>query len=286
MQCLHFGAGASQELPLVIVHGLFGSARNWRSIAAHIAAHWGVPTYAVDLRNHGGCALRGPIASWQTLTDDLGGFVRAQLGEGARFRLLGHSLGGLVCEAALLGDRPGGVFWEGVGEVVVVDVGMRHPSPADASQDRLLGLLRAMQAIEAADVGRAEALQRLRATEPDAHVVNFLMGNARARGGAGGPVVFDRLDLNHLADAWPLLRAQWARLRTSSFHAWPGRALFMRGAASEYVSSARGDYADIRHFFPRAEIVTVPNSGHWPHFDNERAFLQLLARFLGRASCE
>src|SRR5438094_10230080 len=37
--------------PLAILHGLFGSGRNWASIAGRLAAHHRV--IALDLRNHG-----------------------------------------------------------------------------------------------------------------------------------------------------------------------------------------------------------------------------------------
>ena len=42
-----FGAGS----PIVVLHGLFGSARNWQAIAKRLAAHHHV--YTLDLRNHG-----------------------------------------------------------------------------------------------------------------------------------------------------------------------------------------------------------------------------------------
>ena len=37
--------------PLIILHGLFGSARNWRSMAQRLSQNYRV--YTVDLRNHG-----------------------------------------------------------------------------------------------------------------------------------------------------------------------------------------------------------------------------------------
>jgi esterase len=37
--------------PLAILHGLFGSGRNWATIARHLAAHYHVGS--LDLRNHG-----------------------------------------------------------------------------------------------------------------------------------------------------------------------------------------------------------------------------------------
>ena len=43
---------ASDKPALLIAHGLFGSARNWRAIGRNLAADRQV--FVVDMRNHGG----------------------------------------------------------------------------------------------------------------------------------------------------------------------------------------------------------------------------------------
>src|SRR5690242_1722863 len=37
---------------LVVCHGLFGSKQNWRSLGRAMSARFGVPVFALDLRNH------------------------------------------------------------------------------------------------------------------------------------------------------------------------------------------------------------------------------------------
>ena len=83
--------------PLVILHGLFGSSRNWQSISRRISSEIpGKAVYPVDLRNHN-ChynsktAIVGEIESWKTLQCDLETFWLDQL-KGSEFDLLGHSL--------------------------------------------------------------------------------------------------------------------------------------------------------------------------------------------------
>jgi pimeloyl-ACP methyl ester carboxylesterase len=61
---------------------------------------------------------------------------------------------------------------------------------------------------------------------------------------------------------------------------FPNPSLFIRGANSPYI--ADGDWPEIRRFFPQAELVTIPGSGHWPHVDNTAAFLQAVGDFLDR----
>ena len=81
--------------PLVVLHGLFGSSRNWNSISKKLSVEIpGKTVYAVDLRNHG-CfnnpkALAGPIESWKTFMNDFESYWKDNLA-GQNFDLLGHS---------------------------------------------------------------------------------------------------------------------------------------------------------------------------------------------------
>ena len=50
MPVLNYSRAGSGE-PLVIMHGLFGSARNWQTLARRFAEHFDVVN--VDMRNHG-----------------------------------------------------------------------------------------------------------------------------------------------------------------------------------------------------------------------------------------
>jgi esterase len=81
--------------PLVILHGLFGSSRNWKTISNKLAAELqNDKILSIDLRNHNQFnnvdAPRGPIKSWRTLQDDLEAYWKLNL-KGQDFDLLGHS---------------------------------------------------------------------------------------------------------------------------------------------------------------------------------------------------
>ncbi len=90
--------------PIVILHGLFGSSRNWATTGRALAA-WGAVS-ALDLRNHGD----SPHSDSHTLADMVGD-VREWLESrgGERPVLIGHSMGGQVAMAlALRVARVGG----------------------------------------------------------------------------------------------------------------------------------------------------------------------------------
>ena len=82
-----YGAGP----PVAILHGLFGSGRNWRSVAQHLAARHRVLIF--DVRNHGASPWADEM-SYDEMVEDLRASFRARGLD--RAALLGHSMGGKV----------------------------------------------------------------------------------------------------------------------------------------------------------------------------------------------
>jgi esterase len=241
--------------PLLILHGLFGSATNWTGIARRLAATHRV--FAVDLRNHGRSPWSDEVG-YAAQADDLGRFVRRHAVAPAT--LLGHSMGGKAAMALAL--REPGL----VARLVVVDV-------APVSYPPVLGAYaEAMRAIDPRRLARrAEADALLAARIPEAPIRSFLLQNLVA-----GPEGLSwRLNLDALA-------AGMAEI--SGFPDFPsaaryqGPTLFIRGERSDYVA-ARHEHA-IRERFPRAEIVTVAGAGHWVHAERPDAFVQVVEGFV------
>src|SRR5438045_2157548 len=83
--------------PLVVLHGLFGSARNWAAIAQRLAARHRV--LALDLRNHGASPWADGM-SYAEMADDAQAVLRARGFERAAW--LGHSMGGKAAMVAAL----------------------------------------------------------------------------------------------------------------------------------------------------------------------------------------
>src|SRR5690242_9727771 len=75
--------------PLLVLHGLFGSARNWQTLAKRFGEQRHV--YALDLRNHGG-APWAPTMSYPEMAEDVLRFLDDR--GYARAAVLGHSMGG------------------------------------------------------------------------------------------------------------------------------------------------------------------------------------------------
>src|SRR5207247_6475306 len=93
LAALEYGDGP----PLAILHGLFGSGRNWASIAHRLVTHHRVVT--LDLRNHGASPWANEM-DYDAMAEDVRATLRAR--EYSRYALLGHSMGGKVAMIAAL----------------------------------------------------------------------------------------------------------------------------------------------------------------------------------------
>jgi pimeloyl-ACP methyl ester carboxylesterase len=253
---LHFEA-VGEGAPIVILHGLLGSADNWRAMSRRFGAYFKV--FAVDLRNHG----RSPhsdIFDYDVMAADLRKFVEQQMLGG--IILLGHSIGGKVAMQFAVD------YGERVDALVIVDIAPKAYEPAH--RDTLAALrsldLRGYKSFADVDAALAPTLS-------DASLRQFLLKNlARDENGRLG---------------WkPHLEAIYRNYGKLARGLAPERAfdkpsLFIRGGRSNYIEA--GDGPLIRRIFPQAEIVTLPQAGHWVHADRPDEFFQTVVNFLNRA---
>jgi esterase len=251
-----YGTGDHPEaVPLAILHGLFGSGRNWASIARRLA--FSRPVIAFDLRNHGASAWAGGMAYGEMAED-----VLAMLDERGcrRTALLGHSMGGKVAMTAALRD-PGAVE-----RLVVVDIAPVVYPPHH------LGLVRVMRGLDLSGIQRrGEADAALAAAVPDAAERGFLLQN----------LVFDgdrarwRLNLEAIERAMPQLTGFPPGPDSAVYH---GPALFVAGGRSDYLLPEHEPA--IRRRFPNARLARIPDAGHWVHAEQPQAFLDIVEPFL------
>lgn len=245
-----FGTGE----PLVILHGLFGSGRNWQSIAKQLADSYHV--YTVDLRNHG----RSPWAPTMTfgeMVNDLEAFLDHH--DLQRAIILGHSVGGKTGMAFTL-EHP-----ERTEALIVVDI-----APVVYDHD-FLPLIQAMQALDLDGVKRrSEAEAALVQSIPDAPTRKFLIQNLINR----HHHLAWRIHLEAIANAMPSLTG----FPDNTSHEYAGRVLFISGQHSDYIAKEHHDA--IFTLFPQAEFAVIPAAGHRVHAEQPDAFLAAVTGFL------
>lgn len=239
-------------VPLVIAHGLYGSARNWGVIARRLADHRDV--VAVDMRNHG-MSPRSEVQGYPEMAADLAEVIESL---GGRADLLGHSMGGKASMVLAL-TRP-----DLIRRLVVADI-----APAAYSHDQTRHVL-AMRCVDLATVTtRAEADAALATSVDDPALRAFFLQSLDFR---EKPPVW-RLNLNVLATEMPKI-VGWPGT-TGHFD---GPALFLTGADSSYVRPEHRD--SIRTLFPKARFARIPGTGHWLHAEKPREFEETVRVFL------
>lgn len=239
----------TDKTPLLIAHGLYGSARNWGVIAKRLSDQRQV--VAVDMRNHGNSDWFS-THSYFDLADDLAQTIRFH---GAKMDVLGHSMGGKA--AMILALK----YPDLLGRMVIADIA---PTPYNHTQ---IHLIRAMQNVDLGPVERrADAIAQLGQVE-NPMLQSFLLQSLDLKAKKW------RLNLDILASemekivGFPAVSGQFT-----------GDVLFLSGALSDYITP--DDRPQIKTMFPSAKFAKIPGAGHWLHAEKPREFEAAVRTFL------
>ena len=245
--------------PLIILHGLFGSARNWTTFARQLAVSHRVIT--LDLRNHGDSPWSETM-TYEDMADDVAEFIADSGLE--RPCLIGHSMGGKVAMTLALGQEIA------LGALVVVDI-------APVSYDSgFAHYVEALSAIDLASVERrADADAALAGAVTDPVLRAFLLQNLIARDG----IYAWRINLSAIGAGLAGLSEFSVAGPAAAF---TGPTLFIAGGLSGDVTPKH--HGTIHKLFPRAEISVLDGAGHWPHAEQPDKFVALVEPFLERYS--
>ena len=247
-----WGAGS----PLLILHGVFGSSRNWSGIAQRLADLRRVS--ALDARNHGASPWADTM-SYVEMSDDVLAFCQGR--ELGAVDLVGHSMGGKT--AMLFALRHA----ERVQRLVVVDVAPVVYRPVLATYAHAMRVADLNGVTRRADVDR-----QLAPAVADAAERAFLLQNLVLDGGTA----HWRLNLPVIERAMPELSG-FPKLPDMPHYAGP--TLFIAGERSGYVRPEHRPA--IMRFFPKAHVLRIREAGHWLHAERPDAFIATLRPFLG-----
>ena len=253
-QLLHYRV-IGEGRPLVIVHGLFGSGDNWLTLAGKFP---GRRVYLPDLRNHGD-SFWDPSFTVADLAGDLAEMARlAGLGP---CPWIGHSLGGKAVMELVLSEP------DLATGAAILDMAPR------ASEARYLGFVPALRALDLSLVAsRGEAQKLLEKTIQDRPTLQFLLKSLTADGENTGRLRW-KLNLEALDNQYPEI---WRAIRPG--RSWAGPILFLKGGDSDYFQPGNEVFA--RELFPKAELATIPEAGHWLHAEKPAEVMAALKHWL------
>ncbi len=244
--------GDRQNPPLIILHGFFASARNWRTVARILSENFHV--WVPDLRNHG-ASPHAVTMDYPAMAADIGLFIEQhQLN---RPHIMGHSMGGKVAMYFAL------QYPEVLDKLIVVDI---SPTAYKHSFSQTIQALKSIPLDKISN--RKQADDYLSEIIQEASYRQFLLQNLQLKDGQyTWRVDLDIFEQN--ADniiGFPEIEADIQ---------YPDEALFIGGEGSDYIKPD-----DVFRFFPKAVIEMIPGAAHWVHVQAQHEFCSLVNGFL------
>jgi esterase len=258
-----------EGFPVVIIHGLYGSSDNWMTVAKKLAT--GFMVFSLDLRNHGH-SPNSDEHSFELMKNDLAEFFDTH--QIKKAILMGHSMGGKTA-MSFAADYP-----ERIEKLIVVDIAPKdYFLLNDESQYYLHNnILRAMIEIDLTRIESRKQVENFLLERIDsAQIVQLLLKNLHKQKDThqfewrlNVRVIYDNLD-----EIIKGIDAHWFDDRIP-INNYP--VLFLKGSNSNYIIPE--DYAAIRRIYPEAQIIEIPNAGHWLHAEQPQLFFEAVLKFI------
>lgn len=240
--------------PLLVFHGLFGMLDNWVTFGREFGEK--LTCYLLDLRNHGK-SFHTEEMSHDNMAEDILNYLNQHQIEKAY--LLGHSLGGkAVMQFAI-------TYPERVKKIIVVDIAPKAYPPHHQK------IIEALQSVDFEKMmSRKEVEEKLAESIEEKPVIQFLVKNLYWE-------QEDRLNwrfnLKVLAEKYSDFVGNAIR-----FGIFEGETLFIKGEKSHYILPQ--DEFLIQKQFPKYQLITIKNAGHWVQVENVKEFNEGVSDFL------
>lgn len=243
------------QFNFLILHGLFGSSKNWVSISKFLSEYGNV--YSLDLRNHGD-SPHVEDHSIPSMAQDIGEFIGQH---GLKdVVLLGHSMGGLVSMYYDL-TNPGVLK-----KLIIQDISPRaypfvYEREIEAMSIPLDGL-----------TSRVDIDTEMKKILPNDFIRQFLqMSLERNEDGS----YRWKLNVPVLGSQRKLFDSSFSDLKPSFTETY-----FILGDSSEYIEES--DLEKMNHYFPNSVVEKIAGGGHYIHYTHQEDYITLLAKFLKR----
>lgn len=253
--------------PIIILHGIFGSKTNHRTVGKALANNLNREVYSPDLRNFGNSPHIDRL-DYPSLSADVENFIKVKQLENPI--VIGHSMGAKVAMALAL-RRP-----DLPKMLVSVDNAPITLSNSDSIFTKyILAFQRSLELYKFTDIKDVD--NELAKVEPNKFIRQFLLTNLNRN--KPGERITSKIPLNIINDALIAgLVASWPY--DSNISRWSkGPTLFVRGTESSYVPD--DVIPEIGRFFPNFEIRDV-KAGHWLISENPNDFVDVVTEFVNR----
>jgi len=267
MELFHKQVGQGKE-NLIILHGLYGSSDNWLSIAKYLEDIFTI--YLLDQRNHGQ-SPHSDLMDYEIMAKDLNDFMDQQNISSAV--ILGHSMGGKTAMRFAL------MFPQKVDKLVVVDIAPKSygtfSNYARITNDHQIIINALLHIDPRMFSSRSQIDHQLQKDIPNNMVRSFLLKNI---GRNDDKTLLWKLNLKAISENLHHIMDGFSDLIVENTFPDKKHVFFIKGENSPYIMEE--DMKEVRHFFPSAQLATIPNAGHWLHAEQTRLFIDTLLYFI------
>ena len=243
-----------QGVPVIVIHGLFGSATNLGMLIKQLKTDYQV--IAVDVRNHG-LSMRHHSMHYDDMANDIIQLMDHLAIEQAH--IVGHSMGGKIAMRTAL-NFPARVISLAVADIAPVIYPPRHDNVFNGLKNIPLTSINS----------RSEAQTKLAEHVEEAGVQQFLLKGLykNEQGQYDFHYALDTIIAQYdtISD-WPATDKQYDK-----------PVLFIKGMNSDYITNAHK--SAIGQFFPHAKAKLVQGTGHWLHAEKPVIFNKIIVDFL------
>ncbi|KAL4453131.1 hypothetical protein ABPG74_015362 [Tetrahymena malaccensis] len=259
---------------LVVLHGLFGSHTNFRSVTMNPLISNQVNTYLLDLRNHG-LSEHTDSMSLQDMGADLVNFLEQNNVRNAI--LMGHSMGGRAIMSAM--QYYGSSLDPYVKAAIICDI-----APGNLVQARTADLMEMWVMIhKLLDIDfhgkdRTKIDKEVRAIIPNPQVAGFMMMNVIPDEQNPGQYKW-RVNLKAIRDYYK--QNLGTEIKDANFLK---PSFVICGARSHYINQSK--ISEFGNVFPNIDydrdVYFIKGAGHWLHADKPVEFIDKVSEFLTR----
>lgn len=247
----------SEGVPILLLHGAFGSLNNWGGVAKKLSLNHDV--YALDLRNHGD-SPHDINMSYIDMSNDIYDFLKQHRIEKAY--IVGHSMGGKVAMQVALR------FPELVSKLTIVDIAPKEYPLTYGNFIEAFDMIS-----EATLTSRGAANKLIEEKIPERKERIFVLGNLVKK----GDIFTWKINIETIKKNYPII-SLWVEHETK----FSAPVLFVLSDQSGFVT--KEDINQIQRLFPNSRFETIEDSSHWIHIDQEKKFVEAVGNFLQRSA--
>jgi len=255
---------------LIVVHGLFGSAANFRGIMKDPKISLFANSYLLDMRNHGSSEHKDSM-TLKEMADDIYAFIQENNIK-SKVVILGHSMGARVTLTFCLH------YPQILSGVIIEDM-----IPYDYNNDPRFPIYKKTKALLEKLVkidlnrGYQSVVEEIRAVSGSKMVADFVMTNVKKNEATGNYQW--KCNLPVLLESYSNVEDKF---EVSSQERFTGPLKVIFGDKSEYYSKdLLPNFKNVfPHFDEQKHVSVVKNAAHWVHFDQPEAFIEEIHQFL------